>query len=258
MKKMRKSAALLALTLLLSGCGGAKQPSGAVTLAETKSDLEESYYTIAAELPLYTGEDADPALWETLQENWRAWDDQDEMSRLLSSVLPGSCSRSFDTWEACEEYLGITLDNPLEADWTKANESAIPLDTPALNGNGRHAKVSFYGNRDGELESVTVRTGYLDGTVRLALTAYLRCTEEPFTTRCLWAEQVRFETENVTLSDATQVLLISPEDSGNYCSTDAYFIREGGLYTLHAIGEKGEEASIRQTLDRALEAFGAK
>ncbi|MBQ8390241.1 MAG: hypothetical protein IJX52_04615 [Oscillibacter sp.] len=151
----------------------------------------------------------------------------------------------------------MDLYNPLEEDWTFANESAIPLDAPALKGNGHHGKVSFRGTREGTLESVAVKTGYLDGDVRLAMTVYLRCAEETYTRRCLWAEHVTFATETVTLADGTEVLLVTPEDSGSYCSTDAYFVRCGALYVLHAVGEQGAQTQMRTVLDAALTKFGA-
>ena len=249
------------IMVLTAGCAftGAVEPGsdGTVGLGEVKSTAEESYYTVEAELPLYTGEDAAPSLWKKLEDNWRAWDSMSEMSQLLSSTLPGSCARECDTWAECEEYLGVDLDNPLEEDWTFANESAIPLDAPALKGNGHHGKVSFRGTREGTLESVAVKTGYLDGDVRLAMTVYLRCAEETYTHRCLWAEHVTFATETVTLADGTEVLLVTPEDSGSYCSTDAYFVRCGALYVLHAVGEQGAETQMRTVLDAALTKFGA-
>lgn len=248
------------VVLLTAGCAftGAEEPTsdGTVCLGETKSAVGDSYYTVEAELPLYMGEDVDPSVWKKLEDNWRSWDAMTEMSQMLSSTLPGSCSRECDTWAECEAYLGVDLDNPLEEGWTHANESAIPLDTPALRGNGHHAEVSFHGTREGKLESVAVKTGYLDGDVRLAMTVYLCCAEEPLTHRCLWAERVTFETETMTLADGTEVLLVTTEDSGNYCSTDAFFVKCGALYELHAVGQKGAEAQMRTALETALDKFG--
>ena len=247
--------------VLAAGCAftGAVGPDGGgeVRLGEIKSAAGESYYTVEAELPLYTGEDADPGLWKKLEDNWRSWDAMSEMSQMLSNTLPGSCGRECDTWWECGEYLGVELDNPLEEDWTFANESAIPLDTPVLQGNGHHARVSFRGTREGTLEGVQIKAGYLDGDVRLAMTAYLRCTGESLAHRCLWAERVTFETETLPLADGMEVLLVTPEDSGNYCSADAYFVRDGALYSLHAVGEKGAEDQVRTALEAALAKFGA-
>ena len=89
------------------------------------------------------------------------------------------------------------------------------------------------------------------------MTAYLRCTGESLAHRCLWAERVTFETETLPLADGTEVLLVTPEDSGTYCSADAYFVRDGALYSLHAVGEKGAEDQVRTALEAALAKFGA-
>ena len=176
--KTRVLLILVVLCFLLAGCSGEKTPQETVWLVESQTGVEESYYTMAADLPCYSAENASPDLREKLADNWRAWDQMDEMAQLLSSRLPGHCDSSWDTWAECEEYLGIPLENPLEESWVFANESAIPLDTPALKGNGHHAKVSFSGGRDGTLEEVNVWTGYLDEEIRLALTVYLRCGAE--------------------------------------------------------------------------------
>ena len=256
---MRILLTLAAIFCLLTGCSPEKAPQETVWLAENRSGIGESYYTVAAQLPRYTAEQASSDLAEKLMDNWRVWDSMDEMAQLLSSRLPGHCDSAWDTWAECEKYLAVRLENPLEEDLAYANESAIPLDTPALKGNGHHAKVSFSGQRDGTLDEVSIRAGYLDEEVRLALTVHLRCgTEEPFTTASYWAEAVDFETETVTLGDGTQVLLMQEESPGEYSALDAYFVKSDALYTLRAIGGKGEDEAVRQTMNRALESFGTE
>ncbi|MBQ8390240.1 MAG: M56 family metallopeptidase [Oscillibacter sp.] len=117
------------IMVLTAGCAftGAVEPGsdGTVGLGEVKSTAEESYYTVEAELPLYTGEDADPGLWKKLEDNWRAWDSMSEMSQLLSSTLPGPAPGSATPGRNAKNIWAWTCTTP----WRRTGPS--PMNPPS-------------------------------------------------------------------------------------------------------------------------------
>ena len=72
-------------------------------------------------------------VYDALQEEWDSYNDLSTEHRMLFSRIPGTCYEDFSDWEACEEFLGMPVPNPLEdAAWLEQNgyhaEKVQPVD----------------------------------------------------------------------------------------------------------------------------------
>lgn len=116
-------------------------------------------------------DDFSPALHQAIQDSWAAYDSMSPMMQLASSTLPGSCTRDFDRWDDVEQFVGVTISNPLEKldHLEKGNWAAAP---EGYNGGSRF-HVTFQGTREGQVQQLTVVAGYRLNDLRMTMTALL-------------------------------------------------------------------------------------
>ena len=188
-------------------------------------------------------------LRDALEEEWDAWNALSEEAKAVSSHMPGWCRRGFEDWAACEDFLGFSVPNPLEAcDWLeKGTSAAMPLgfrDAPRVD-------VQWNGTEGGYVDWVSANAGYRSGPIRVMLGALLY--GDP--------AKARFSDRDWTLDLGKQdipadgVLHVISEATERYSSRTAYLVRDGVLYCVHIVGDPDGTAEAEETLERALGAF---
>lgn len=249
MKRLRASVLTLTFILVLVAC--ASSPDMTTDTPEVK---EISY--IQGQLEVENGclepippDSISQNVHDALQNEWASWNRMSQENQMFSSHSPGYCTRSFDSWEECEEYLGITISNPLEAcSWLeKATYVAMPLgfrDAPRV-------KASWYGTEDGHVEWIHVETGYRDGEIRVMIAASLY--GDPADTKPSdsgWS--IELERQNYLSGMDNASLQITSENTENYYSNMAYQANGNVLYRLNIVGEPDEQTQVENTLEHVI------
>lgn len=187
-----------------------------------------------------------PELSRQLIDDWARYDAMDDTSRALSSHMPGSRYRGFETWEEGAALLGAAPWNPLEgAAWLdKMNYAGADIADP-FSGVPQHACATWAGERDGTVTYASLQTGYADGGVRVTLRV----------------EPLRRRGETDTAGAAIYALsegvtaYCTRESGRRYEAADLYFTRDGAFYTVRVVSHEGEDA-LDATLWRVLAVLG--
>lgn len=223
---------------------------------------EGSSYRVNGEIPVIPIERFSDAVTSAVAEVSQKMAEQDP---ILNSS-PGYWFRTFDSWTDCEEFVGFPLDNPLELTGLleTANYSAIAQNAESLDEESRrHCAVALRGNAEGELQHLTVDTGYLMGEIRIQMTVSLYpegSGMEPGT-GASWNGEAGFEVTSSVTGGGIPYTLVATETPKNdyyndFSSADAYFILENGLYTLHAVSPgRNSGADVKAALEELLALF---
>ena len=171
---------------------------------------------------------------DALQKEWSSYNRLSAEEKMLSSHFPGVCYERFSDWAACEEFLGMSVPNPLE--------EAVWLDHGTYAGmpegftDADHVRASFCGTREGDVEWISIQSGYRDGEIRVVLDTMLYGTpaEEHSPDRGWSVEHERLSYLANADDDPVQIT----ENSGEqYVSCTAYLVQGHALYRIHVIGE---------------------
>ena len=111
-------------------------------------------------------------IYNMIAEDWKKYDEMDQMQRICSSHLFGCCSMQFETWDKATEFIGVTPWNPFEnADWAVKMKDSLKT---GQNGMMLDYRTEFYGKRDGSLENLELTSDYHleSGFVNLIITLY--------------------------------------------------------------------------------------
>lgn len=231
-----------------------------VRLSEMNSADELSYYSIAAEVPRIPREDFSDAVYAAMEEVRQAFLE----SSPEDSWYPGDWQAYLDSWSACENFLGISLENPLEESaLEQGTYNGIAFDSGLLYGKKEetHCLVQLHGNAEGALQSADIQTGYVSGLNRITLNLSLwpEESEWPMESGMAWGEQyVTFETaETATGSGQPVFFVMSSAAIGGYVGADAYFVMDNGLYQLgiSAPAGPGQQAEVRKLMEELLQMF---
>ena len=231
-----------------------------VRLLEMNSADELSYYSIAAEVPRIPQEDFSDAVYAAMEEIRQAFLDYSPED----SWYPGDWQAYLDSWSACEDFLGISLVNPLEkSGLEQGTYNGIAFDSGLLFGKDEesHCLVQLHGNAEGVLQSANIQGGYVSGLNRLTLNISLWPEESDWSMErgVAWGEQyVTFETEETATGSGQAVFFVmSSAPFGGYVSADAYFVMENGLYQLgvSAPAGPGQQAEVRELMEEVLQMF---
>lgn len=252
----------LCLSLLLVGCSsGSNEEDWGVALLETQSLPYDSYYQVQAVIQTVPNDRFSDTVKQILTDRWAEYLALDSTNRYTFSGLPGSYSYAFDTWAEAGAWLGITPVNPLEeVDWL---EPRIRYTTPSK---ACPYEARFYGNEDGSVQFAGLDAAYWAEEMRLSLSVimYTAKSEEAVDNiveyGSYWAEEnpIEFSSETYTLSDGQEALLvISGPNMNGYLGVSAYFVRDGLLYGLHAVGDSPSATAeqLRQVITRMLDEF---
>lgn len=192
------------------------------------------------------------AVYDALTREWEAYDQLSREERLLSSHIPGSCYGDFEDWASCEEFLGLSILNPLEdSGWLeKGTYVGMPegfRDAPGV-------RASWYGTQNGHVEWLSVQSGYRSGDLRITLDAMLygdSSIGKP--TDSGWS--VELERQSYLANQTGDTPLIVKEEGEQYVSLTAHFVQGYALYRLDVIGTPDVQEELQETLERALEYF---
>ena len=260
-KKKLVSMMLVALSCFLTACGaGAGVDSERFGTVKVLRADQEDYGVdcwIEAELTAIVDEAFGAELYRRLDEEWQRWNALDRMQQMLSSILPGYCTLSFDTWGACEEAVGFSIDNPLERyDWLEiADYLGIALDAPVAVGERKHVSIDYMGSSDGDISYVHISSGYRYGDLRVMISVALESDDGAYKTANDWGDEIVFAIEDYAMKNGNTAQLVTPQGAGNYSSAESYFVQDGMLYKIYIVGSLGQESEVRQALERILTEF---
>lgn len=233
------------MLLVLTGCA-VKEPGTTVFLQTGETSNKEH------DPERLTPDMLSQNVYRILQDEWKEYDALGESGVLTSSKMPGHCTRYFDDWKECEQFIGISIANPLEnrSDVEKGTYVGMPIgymEAPRV-------QASWYGTRDGRVEWIRVQSGYRLGEIRIVLGATLHADPpEEKSADSEWPIEPEYL---VRTDDDSNVIT---EDRGErYIARTGYVAQEPILYSVRVIGETTMQKEVQETLDKILPLFEVK
>ena len=171
---------------------------------------------------------------------------------MLSSHLPGAFYEDFSDWVACEEFLGMSIPNPLEEAAWLAHGTYVGM--PEGFQDAPNVRVSLYGTREGHVEWLSVESGYLDGEIRVTLDAMLY--SDPAENKSPDSEwSVELERQSYLANVDDNPVLITEDSGEQYISRTAYLAHGHVLYRVSVIGNPNLQDHVQETLENVLSEF---
>lgn len=239
------------MSILLSGCQANSQlppsePPHTENLLQIETTAEEGC------LEPIPSDALSQDVYDALREEWERWNALSEESRVLSSHSPGLCRRSFDDWAACEDFLGISISNPLEeCSWLeKATYVAMPI---GFRGAPR-IEAGWYGTEDGHVEWVSVQAGYRKDWIRVMIAAVLY-GDSADTKPADRGWSVELERRNYLADTDGASLLVTSDRTERYFSNTAYQAYGNVLYRFNIVGGPDEQTQVEDTLKQVMDVF---
>lgn len=191
-------------------------------------------------------------VYDALQEEWDSYDSLGAEQKMLSGHFPGVCYEDFSDWAASEEFLGMSVPNPLEeAAWL---EHGTYLGMPEGFRDAPNVRVGLCGTREGHVEWLSIRSGYRDGEIRVTLDAMLYSdpaeNESPDSG---WS--VELERQYYIANVGDDPVLITEDSGEQYVSRTAYLARGHALYRVSVIGAPNLQDRVQETLGDVLSEF---
>ena len=191
-------------------------------------------------------------VYDALQEEWDSYDSLSPGQKMLSSHLPGAFYEDFSDWVACEEFLGMSIPNPLEEAAWLAHGTYVGM--PEGFQDAPNVRVSLYGTREGHVEWLSVESGYLDGEIRVTLDAMLY--SDPAENKSPDSEwSVELERQSYLANVDDNPVLITEDSGEQYISRTAYLAHGHVLYRVSVIGNPNLQDHVQETLENVLSAF---
>ena len=248
----------------ISFVGGADGPTATyseVKLTDQISDAQESSYKVSVFLPATDLSSPGQILADKIANEWKTYDGMTQQQHLTSSHLWGVVYVNTETWNECEQAIGVTIDNPLETiDWINNTgyfgmESADPS-TPVT-----HVKATAYATHstDRKLGEIHVTAGYNKGNVQITISATVSATSGTITTGGITRGYATFEHDTATTGSGVPVLIVTTNEAnnlgyynGDYYDPTAYWVKDNVFYTLRVFGDEVNQTEIQETLDLIL------
>lgn len=204
------------------------------------------------QLELITADMLAQSVYDTLNAEWAAFDALTEQEKMLSSSTPGLCQAEFDVWGACEEFLGLSVLNPLEeVAWL---ERGTYVGMPVGYADAPCVKTDWYGTRDGHVEWISVCGGYRYSECRITLEAKLyTIPAEETSPDSGWG--VGLERSDYLKAAENGTPVITKDSGERHTAAAATLARENVLYTIRVTGEPGMDVVVEQTLEKLLVCF---
>ena len=221
---------LLTLCLLLAGCGKPAQ-----------IDKTQTPWVVPSELLGQPIKDA-------LKKDWAKWNAMSMDEQLLSSNMPGWGNRYFDSWADCEDFVGLTVPNPLES--CDLLEKGTNVGMPIGFADASRMEVSWHGDDKGHFCSVTLCAGYYSGDVRLQFWA--KVYGDPVETvdgRRHMDDAMR--TDYLEHTGGTGAY-IEEEGPGRYGCYSGTLAKGHVLYYVNVVGPGDKPEASRAMLDKVL------
>lgn len=191
-------------------------------------------------------------VYDALHEEWDSYDSLSPEQKMLSSHLPGAFYEDFSDWAACEEFLGMSIPNPLEEAAWLAHGTYVGM--PEGFQDAPNVRVSLYGTREGHVEWLSVESGYLDGEIRVTLDAMLY--SDPAENKSPDSEwSVELERQSYLANVDDNPVLITEDSGEQYISRTAYLAHGHVLYRVSVIGNPNLQDHVQETLENVLSEF---
>ena len=191
-------------------------------------------------------------VYDALHEEWDSYDSLSPEQKMLSSHLPGAFYEDFSDWAACEEFLGMSIPNPLEEATWLAHGTYVGM--PEGFQDAPNVRVSLYGTREGHVEWLSVESGYLDGEIRVTLDAMLY--SDPAENKSPDSEwSVELERQSYLANVDDNPVLITEDSGEQYVSCTAYLAHGHVLYRVSVIGNPNLQDHVQETLENVLSEF---
>ena len=191
-------------------------------------------------------------VYDALQEEWDSYDSLSPEQKMLSSHLPGAFYEDFSDWAACEEFLGMSIPNPLEEAAWLAHGTYVGM--PEGFQDAPNVRVSLYGTREGHVEWLSVESGYRDGEIRVTLDAMLYSDlAENKNPDSEWSVELERQSYLANVDDDS--VLITEDSGEQYVSRTAYLAHGHVLYQVSVIGNPNLQDHVQETLENVLSEF---
>lgn len=235
--------------------------SGTVQVLETISDTAESSYLVGAALPCSDFSSIGRILEDRIARKWNIYNSMTREQKLFSSRLWGNVDIQTDTWNECEETIGFTVFNPLEAfDWLDKT-GYFGMESTDPNIPAAHVQViaETAKSADGKPNGINITAGYGSGNVRVTITAALSADSGTFTTGSVCNGYASYKQYTVTSASGIPVLVVITDEMNNtgyynadYFNPAAYWVKDNVFYSLYVLGEAKAQAEIQAVLDRII------
>ena len=171
---------------------------------------------------------------------------------MLSSHLPGAFYEDFSDWTACEEFLGMSVPNPLEE--TAWLDHGTYVGMPEGFQDAPNVRVSLYGTREGHVEWLSVESGYRDNEIRVTMDAMLYGNPaEGISTDSGWSVELERQSYIANVDD--DPVLITADSGEQEVSHTAYLVQGHVLYRVSVIGDLNLQEHVQETLENVLSEF---
>ena len=191
-------------------------------------------------------------VYDALQEEWDSYDSLSTEQKMLSSHLPGAFYEGFSDWTACEEFLGMSVPNPLEE--TAWLDHGTYVGMPEGFQDAPNVRVSLYGTREGHVEWLSVESGYRDNEIRVTMDAMLYGNPaEGISTDSGWSVELERQSYIANVDD--DPVLITADSGEQYVSHTAYLVQGHVLYRVSVIGDLNLQEHVQETLENVLSEF---
>lgn len=240
--------------LLLAGCQTepvqAETPEAQVrVMPRASSDASEGLLIEADVIPV-SPEDFSQKFHDRLAEEWAAFDQTSPTDRVLSSHAWGACDSQFDSWSEAVDFVGIPVENPLDA-----QEWLIPWPHFRASDPEEEAfsvEVSLQSSDRDTIERATLYADYRTGdkAIRVQFSAGVY-TESPAS----FIEQP-LASHQQPLSSGNQALVFDLDEQNEaYVSQTAHLAEGAVLYSVYVVGESGQAEAVTETMDQILALF---
>lgn len=193
-------------------------------------------------------------LHQATQEDWLSYQALSKEEQLASSKMPGSCSREFDDWAEVEQFVGMSIPNPLEG--LETLEKGCWAGTPVGYNGASRFYVTWHGTQDGHVQWLQIDSGYRRGDVRVCVNAALY--SDPPGGSDLEAASSIGQRRLVYLSQGPNGETVITEDSGQeYEARTGTLARGSVLYSIRVIGQPGTADALLELLNELLPCFEA-
>ncbi len=238
--------------------GNESQEFSEVRFIEEKTDEEESFYRVEADLPGTNFSVISESLSDMIEQEWSRWDNMTSEQRMFSSSIPGMVSFGSETWTECEETIGLTVYNPLEGfDWLE-KVGYFGMEVPDISHVQAIANASSQINGR-ELNEITITSGYNSEGIRITLMAVVSSRDDIYTTGSRYSGMATYDHKTVFTGSGIPVLVVITDGqnnlgyyTGDYYFPIAYWVRDNVFYTLRVTGDKSEEKEIQELFDRII------
>lgn len=261
----------LVLALIFAGCAEDKTsdltgtPDGQLTnsrveVIEKKTDNKESSYRVGTELVGTDLSHLGQTPTEILTQEWNKYDSMTWEERTLSSRIWGIVYFESDTWDECEEGIGVTVNNPLESLSWLNKTGHIGMESANPDRDIKHIQVTVNAaNEERKPREISATAGYSTDNARITLTATLAAKTGTYTTGCVYNGYATYEQATATTKSGTSVLIVTTNGSnnngyyqGDFYDPTAYWVEDNVFYELRVLGDAADKADIQAVLDRIL------